>query len=234
MSILYLIAEDLSLSRQLDLIDMGIDISNPQRIPSYTAWIRPKSKSVYIDIETSGKYIYDKEKNMMYDISGYGRKNRMLGTPEQLLLNLRKSNDNKAKNILRRGLKIPSLDPVVKDEKKIIPPKLNPGKIFHYTWGYDMTHNEYCMVVKDKEKTVDVVKLPTLVHTSNQYNDVGTNVPDRFGLGYARTLPSFQLKKEINSRGEIQLRGKDKGTNYGEIQTWWVWDGKPNVFNYMD
>jgi hypothetical protein len=226
------LAEELSINKQFELLTYDYTLDGRHR-GSYEIIIRDKPQSIYIDIGTSGKYIYDKNKGLVYSIKAYGQKNRPLGTPEQVFRQLAAESNQLAKIITQKHGAVSEPKPLVKVEKKQsnnVP--VPEGTIFRNTWGYSMIINDYVMVVKDKDKTVDVVKLENRKVSGGPYWQQGTEVPliTRSIVG----LKKFQLKKDLYN-GEIYLRGTDKSTESSRgAVSWRKWDGRPNTYDYMD
>jgi len=114
-----------------------------------------------------------------------------------------------------------------------IPKRGFKGKIFYNSWGYDMTINDFVKVVSETDKTVMVVKMGKKV-VGGEAGYTGLEVPVRL----PKSNP-FRLKKSINNydnSSKIELRGSDKSKNSSreESVSWWLWDGTPQRFNYMD
>ena len=100
------------------------------------------------------------------------------------------------------------------------------GDIFHSTWGYDMTQNDYYQVVDitPSGKSVKVRKLDSeRIYTEFQQ---GKEMPikDKFD----RFEPKVITKRLLESYD---------GQTIIKIKSWeWakLWDGQANIFNYLD
>ena len=103
--------------------------------------------------------------------------------------------------------------------------KVEVGDIFHCSWGYDMTINDYYQVVglTPSGKSVRVKKLNKQYVVAEEYMS-GREMPlkDDFASDYVRTL---RLQTSYMDTPEIKI------TNYSWAR---LWDGESNYFNHMD
>jgi len=97
------------------------------------------------------------------------------------------------------------------------------GKIFHTSWGYDMTINEYAKVIKQSPKSILLQECYRGIKNDN-------------GMGNGKATTDGTLKPE----GE-QFRLFLKTTNYGErwagggrCRYWSEWDGRESYHNTWD
>lgn len=97
------------------------------------------------------------------------------------------------------------------------------GKIFHTSWGYDMTINEYAKVIKQSPKSILL-------------QECTRDVKDDYGQGAGRATTNGHLVKD----GE-QFRLYKKTTSYGETwagggecRHWSEWDGRESYHNTWD
>lgn len=124
------------------------------------------------------------------------------------------------------------------NEEKVDYTKLPIGTILHTSWGYDMTHNDYCVVLKNTGKTL----LCQMVHHKNvSGNDgfTGTEVPDKDGKAGNPFRVRIVHSKKYNhtslsgSYPYCATCGDGKSTSMKEGH-WRIWDGHANYYNYMD
>ncbi len=97
------------------------------------------------------------------------------------------------------------------------------GKIFHTSWGYDMTINEYAKVIKQSPKSILLQECYRAVSDDN-------------GMGNGRATTDGELKPN----GE-QFRLFKKTTAYGDrwsgggqCRYWSEWDGRSSYHNTWD
>lgn len=97
------------------------------------------------------------------------------------------------------------------------------GKIFHTSWGYDMTINEYAKVIKQSPKSILLQECYRSVE-----NDDGR------GNGRATTMGTlkpdgeqFRLYKKTSKYG-------DRWAGGGECRYWSEWDGRESYHNTWD
>lgn len=97
------------------------------------------------------------------------------------------------------------------------------GKIFHTSWGYDMTINEYAKVIKQSPKSILLQECYRAVSDDN-------------GMGNGRATTGGELKPN----GE-QFRLFKKTTAYGyrwsgggQCRYWSEWDGRSSYHNTWD
>lgn len=106
------------------------------------------------------------------------------------------------------------------------------GKIFHCSWGYSMTINEYVKVIKQTEKSLIV-------------QECYPEVKNDDGRGSGRATTSGQLMKDaqpfsIKLRERVDYQGKTYRSWVGNMPGnssagWWQeWDGKENYHNTWD
>jgi hypothetical protein len=99
------------------------------------------------------------------------------------------------------------------------------GKIFHATWGYNRTNNEYAVLIKETRWLALLVSIPEKIHTHDGYRQNGTNLPDTSleTLSKIDKFHVFRAKKKFFEDGSLRL--------WGENKLFSLWDGKPNYFN---
>lgn len=101
------------------------------------------------------------------------------------------------------------------------------GKIFHCSWGYDMTLNDYAKVIAQTDKSILL-------------QECYTNVSNDDGRGNGKAVPGG-----LNPEGEkFRLFFKVRDTGYGNPYPYWAggpsyrswheWEGRPNYHNTWD
>ena len=96
------------------------------------------------------------------------------------------------------------------------------GKIFHTSWGYDMTINEYAKVIKQSPKSILLQKCYANVTDDNGQGNGSATAADIKPDG-----EQFRLFKKTTSYGERWAGG-------GQCRYWSEWDGKANYHNTWD
>lgn len=110
------------------------------------------------------------------------------------------------------------------------------GKIFYDSWGYDMTHNDYVVVVSETEKSCMVQIIGQKKLTGGGYTGEEVPTPEvKFGV-------PFRLLKRVQKWGEgnVYLKGsypycfpngrmEDK-----KMGSFRMWSGRPNYYNTAD
>ena len=106
------------------------------------------------------------------------------------------------------------------------------GKIINTSWGYDMTHNDYAVVLDQTEKTILCQMLGNKQIDGAGFE--GKEVPD-----VSKTIGSpFRLRIKGDESNTyftgsypfvISKNGESKHKGYFNI-----WSGQPNHYNYND
>jgi len=97
------------------------------------------------------------------------------------------------------------------------------GKIFHTSWGYDMTINEYAKVIKQSPKSILLQECYRLVSNDNGMGN-GTATTD----GTLKTGgEQFRLFKKTTPYGETWAGG-------GKCRYWSEWNGRESYHNTWD
>lgn len=97
------------------------------------------------------------------------------------------------------------------------------GKIFHTSWGYDMTINQYAKVIKQSPKSILLQEC-----LADVKDDCGR------GAGTATTQGSLRLNGE---QFRLYKKTTPWGTSWaggGECRYWSEWDGKASYHNTWD
>lgn len=119
------------------------------------------------------------------------------------------------------------LGTVVHRYETIEPPKEALGRILHYSWGYDMTFNEYAKIVKLNAKSAIAVPMKVMTN-GGEHSHMGT--------GKARPIhepngePFTVLFKKFKDGGHISIVG---GKTTGG-RSWSYWNGESNYENHWD
>lgn len=96
------------------------------------------------------------------------------------------------------------------------------GKIIHTSWGYDMTINEFMVIRRQMNKTVEAEEIGTKIINHDGYGQAGHEVPDT--TKRTGRMVRFLVKRNWNN--EISFVGD--GRWYG------LHDGKEVYFNTLD
>jgi hypothetical protein len=100
----------------------------------------------------------------------------------------------------------------------------NKGKIIYTSWGYDMTHNDYAVIIEETEKTVKCRMLKTKV-----LSDCGD--------GNGKSMPSLEETGEtfrLHKRGDWFKGSYPFCGNSRRLDSFSLWDGKANYYNTYD
>lgn len=101
------------------------------------------------------------------------------------------------------------------------------GKILHTSWGYDMTHNDYAVVISETDKTVLCQMIKGKNVSENMYG-TGTSTPTSEYTGHK----PFRLRiKGDYFKGSYPFCSSDNNKRIGYFS---VWEGKPNYWNTND
>lgn len=104
------------------------------------------------------------------------------------------------------------------------------NKILETSWGYDMTINDYALVLEETDKTVKCVMIAAKVTDDNGMGG-GRSVPDTTKI----ISEPFRLRKKIWNDGLIQYRGSYPYCNGSKRYDGFAeWDGKPSYYNTWD
>lgn len=103
------------------------------------------------------------------------------------------------------------------------------GKILHTSWGYDMTLNDYCVVVEETPKSV-VCKM------------LAMKVEDDYGRGEGKATPILKVLEEKPFRLFIReskwgkyFKGSYPYCNGSKKMGHFnIWDGQPKYHNTWD
>ena len=112
------------------------------------------------------------------------------------------------------------------------------GKIFHTSWGYDMTINEYVKVIKQSEKSL-LVRECTPVTNGGEYYPGSTG--QATAGGFVKDGAQFRIFRKVKTYtdydGQLQTWESWVGTKpgySGVVTSWSEWDGKPDYENRLD
>ncbi len=122
--------------------------------------------------------------------------------------------------------------------------KIKKGDILNTSWGYDMTINDYCVVMENTGKTIKCQKIGKKV-TSQDQGMVERAMPDK----YKKFCKPFRIKiskakQDINNpKGNeaylvgsypFATRGKTSDCGSKRQGSWDKWEGKPDYENTYD
>jgi hypothetical protein len=100
------------------------------------------------------------------------------------------------------------------------------GKIFHTSWGYDMTINEYVKVIGQTDKSLLVQECTT---ASNGLEYAPGSVGKAWAGGLKKDGKQFRLFRRVTSWGDYW-----KGSLHSSADIWSLWDGTPDYENHLD
>ena len=101
-------------------------------------------------------------------------------------------------------------------------------RVVHSTWGYDMTHNTYALVIKETKRAALLLSIRNKTISADEQSTVGTEIP----------LLDPTAMHQFNESGVI--RASRSVDAHGTVSYWTGnrlysrWDGLPNRFNYVD
>ncbi|MDC6169553.1 restriction endonuclease [Paucibacter sp. XJ19-41] len=101
-------------------------------------------------------------------------------------------------------------------------------RVLHTTWGYNMTHNTFALVLKETKHAALLMSLPRRTVTHDGYGQRGTEVPS-FGedaLGHHRAETVWRAKRKIHEGGRVSY--------WDGRHLYSAWDGEPAHFDYVD
>lgn len=102
------------------------------------------------------------------------------------------------------------------------------SRVLHASWGYNMAHNTFAVVLKETKHAALLMSLPRQTVLHDGYGQRGTEVP------------SFGADAISHHRAETVWRAKRRIDGYGRISYWdgrnlfSPWDREPAHFDYMD
>ncbi|MGJ7573259.1 restriction endonuclease [Variovorax sp. RB2P76] len=102
------------------------------------------------------------------------------------------------------------------------------ARIVHATWGYNMTHNSYAIVIKETKHAALLLFIGLKDVSDDGFGQQGTQVP----LLDASTIKHFNSNGVKRATRQVRSNG---GVAYWDGELYFTpWDGKPNRFDYMD
>lgn len=106
---------------------------------------------------------------------------------------------------------------------------LAPGStVLHTTWGHNMTHNKFAVVLKETKRAALLMSLPLRTVSDDGYGQRGTEVPS-FGedaLRHHCAETVWRAKRKVYENGRVCY--------WDGMHLYSAWDGKPAHFDYMD
>lgn len=108
------------------------------------------------------------------------------------------------------------------------------GTIFHTSFGYDMTINEYVKVISQTEKSLVVKECYAVVK-----DDYGRGNGKAIAGGYKPDGKEFRIFRKVKKytdryNGQEHVWESWVGTLHGSADSWSIWDGKENYHNTWD
>ena len=103
----------------------------------------------------------------------------------------------------------------------------NPN-VLHTNWGYNMTHNNFVVVLKETKYAALLMSLPPRTVSHDGYGQRGTEVPS-FGedaLGHHSAETVWRAKRKVDENGRVSY--------WDGKHLYSAWDGEPAHFDYMD
>ena len=97
------------------------------------------------------------------------------------------------------------------------------GKIFHTSWGYDMTFNEFAVVISQSETAITL----QMCHTRTNGDEYGHLSQGKAWTDGKPTGKKFTLRKVTTKYGATHW------TTY-KHHYWSEWDGRPMYENHID
>lgn len=101
-------------------------------------------------------------------------------------------------------------------------------RVLHTTWGHNMTHNSFALVLKETKHAALLMSLPHRTVTHDGYGQRGTEVPS-FGedaLGHHCVETVWRAKRTVCESGRVGY--------WDGKHLYSAWDGRPTPFDYMD
>ena len=111
---------------------------------------------------------------------------------------------------------------------------ISPGTILRHSWGYDMTFNEYCIVISVSKsgKTIKCQRVHSEVTTADNGLGAGRQAPGKEPIGEV-----FRLHvRRYQTSGPYYVGSYPSthdGANMGR-GCFTLWDGKPDYYNTYD
>lgn len=105
---------------------------------------------------------------------------------------------------------------------------VNDLRVLHSTWGYNMTHNTFALILKETKHAALLMSLPHRTVTHDGYGQRGTEVPS-FGedaIGHHTSETVWRAKRTVDESGRIRYWDGERLFS--------AWNGKPVPFDYVD
>jgi len=101
------------------------------------------------------------------------------------------------------------------------------GKIFRYSYGYDMIINEYAICVRQTCKSLMLAECERLLN-----NDDGSGK----GRSWTTGKIAQNAKKYRTQKRALYIDGVKQHEYFsrGKGNAWYLWDGKPNNYDTWD
>lgn len=109
------------------------------------------------------------------------------------------------------------------------------GDILHYSWGYDMTINEYCIVLESTGKTLKCQMIgTTLIEGDAQLGTVVPNPSHREGKPFRLRVKYWEKYGDYSYNGSFPYVVQSDGRESKQMGYFSKWDGTPDRENHMD
>ncbi len=101
-------------------------------------------------------------------------------------------------------------------------------RVVHATWGYNMTHNTFALVVKESKHAALLMGLKNQIVSHDGYGQRGIEVPN-FEFN---NMNELLCAKNVWRAKRSEENGR--ATYWDGVHLYSPWDRKPTMFNYMD
>ena len=101
-------------------------------------------------------------------------------------------------------------------------------RVLHATWGYNATHNNFALVLKETKYAALLMSLPRRTVSHDGHGQRGTEVPSlgEDALSHHRAETVWRASRKVYESGRIGY--------WDGRHLYSAWDGKPAHFDYMD
>lgn len=99
------------------------------------------------------------------------------------------------------------------------------GKIFSANEGYNMHYSSFAVVLKESKNAVLAMSLPSVIYSDDGYGQIGTHLPEKKLINPTKKYAFFRAKIR-KQQNQINL--------WGQRKLYFLWDGKPTSFSFMD
>lgn len=130
-------------------------------------------------------------------------------------------------------------DGIIKDKSKIVSANAvehlllelrqrRDNRLLHSSWGYNSTHNNFAVILKETKHAALLMSLPRQTLTDDGYGQRGTEAPliDARALKLLHADTVWRAKRKVWKDGSISF--------WDGNQLYSTWDGNPVEFDYYD